>query len=345
MESLFFIGPNSVEWREVADPQLRGPEDVLVRPLAAAACDVDAAIVAGITPYEPPFPLGHEFVGEVVETGGSTLVSVGDRVLVPFQISCGTCAFCARGLTANCLNVPRTSTFGMGEKGGAWGGAFSDLVRVPYANHMLISLPRDISPAVAARVGDNVADGYRSVAGGLARWPGAPVLILCGGIPGLKGSVALYAALAAKVLGAQVVDFYDSNPRRLGIAERLGTIPHEVAEWPRRCGAYPITVDATLHPDGLACALRSTEPGGICTSVAMYFQPLVGVPMTEMYMKGCTLVTGRVQSRALLPEVVELVRSGRLDPDRVDTQVVSWRELDTALLDFETKLVAVREGV
>jgi alcohol dehydrogenase len=341
MQSLQFVAAHRVEWQELPAPAIEKPGDALVRPLAAAACDLDAAILAGLTPYAPPFALGHEFVGEILEAGDDAGVQAGDRVMVPFQISCGSCAFCRRDLTANCTSVPRTSMYGIGEVGGSWGGAFSDVVRVPYARHMLLPLPGEISPSIAARLGDNVADGYRAVADGLARVPGAPVLVLCGGP---KGSVPLYAALAALALGAATVDFYDGNTGRLEIAASLGATPHDVEKWPRRVGAYPVTVDATQQPDGLACALRSTEPGGICTSTSMYFEPLVGVPMTEMYMKGATLTTGRVQSRVLLPEVVELVRSGRLDPGRVPAQEVEWTELSRALLDFDTKLVAVRAG-
>ena len=200
-------------------------------------------------------------------------------------------------------------------------------------------LPANVSPSVAARIGDNVADGYRAVKA-LEDQPGATVLILSGGI---KGSVALYAALAARALGAEQVDFYDADATRLEVARSLGATPHEIDAWPKRVAARAITVDATQDPDGLACALRSTEPGGLCTSTSMYFQPLVGVPMTEMYMKGVTLHTSRVSSRALLPRVLALVESGRLDPERVPADVVPWADLDRALLDFGTKLVAGRD--
>ena len=339
MQSLHYVGSGRVEWRAVRDAEILAADDAVVRPLAAAACDLDAAIVGGVTPYEPPFALGHEFAGEVVAVGEAAKIAIGARVIVPFQISCGECRSCRRGVTSACGAVPRTSMYGIGEKGGSWGGAFSDLVRVPFASHMLMPLPADVSPSVAARIGDNVADGYRAVKA-LEDQPGATVLILSAGI---KGSVALYAALAARALGAEQVDFYDADATRLEVARSLGATPHEIDAWPKRVAARAITVDATQDPDGLACALRSTEPGGLCTSTSMYFQPLVGVPMTEMYMKGVTLHTSRVSSRALLPQVLALVESGRLDPERVPADVVTWADLDRALLDFGTKLIAVRD--
>ncbi len=337
MRALTFTKANHLEWHDDPEPKLQSDTDVLIRPLAAAACDLDAAIIAGLTPYEPPFAIGHEFVGEIIDAGEAAGVAIGDRVALPFQISCGRCAFCQRGLTQNCTEVPRTSMFGLGATGGGWGGAFSDSVRVPYAPHMLIPLDESIAPEVAACLGDNLADGLRAALP-LQETPG-PVLVLSGG---LKGSVPLYAALAAIALGAESVDFYDADKSRLQAAERLGAKPYETTEWPNRLGNYPVTIDATQAPKGLACALRSTAPGGTCTSTSMYFEALVGVPMTEMYMKGVTLRTGRVASRTSLPTVFAMVASGTIDPSQVPVQSVAWNDLDRALLDFDLKLVASR---
>ena len=102
----------------------------------------------------------------------------------------------------------------------------------------------------------------------LEEHPGAAVLILGGAG---AGSVPLYAAAIAVGLGAERVDFHDTDARRLEIARRLGAHPNPVSSWPKRLGSYPITVEACQDPDGLACALRSTEPGGHCTSASIYF--------------------------------------------------------------------------
>jgi threonine dehydrogenase-like Zn-dependent dehydrogenase len=342
MQELTYVEPERVEWREVPEPVLRGAGEALVRPLAVATCDLDAAIVHGQAPFPGPFPLGHESVGEVLAVG-DTVASVrpGDRVAVPFQISCGACAFCARGLTANCTAVPRTSMYGIGAAGGGWGGTFADVVRVPFADHMLVKLPAEVSPAAAASAGDNVADAWRTVAPQLAARPGARVLILAGGG---AGSIPLYAVAIARALGAERVDFHDRDRRRLTLAQALGAEAHPVETWPDRLGSYPITVDSSLDPTGLACALRSTEPGGHCTSISIYFGGPVPVPMLEMYMKGITFTTGRVHSRAVLPAVLELIAAGRIAPERVTTETASWRDAAEAVLHFSTKLVVLHGG-
>lgn len=103
MRQLVFHGPDDLRWEEVAEPRLEDDRDVLVRPVAVARCDLDAPIAMGLYPMAGPFPMGHEMVGEVVDRGDAAgEVSIGDRVVVPFQISCGSCAACTRGFTGSC---------------------------------------------------------------------------------------------------------------------------------------------------------------------------------------------------------------------------------------------------
>ena len=342
MRELTFVGPGQVEWHEVPEPTLQGDGEALVRPIAVATCDLDAAIVRGLSPFPPPFALGHEFAAEVLEVGAAVArIRPGDRIVASFQPCCGSCAFCVRGLTANCLSVARTSMYGVGAAGGNWGGALSDLVRVPFADHMLVEIPAGISPGKAASAGDNVADGWRAVAPQLRQRPRAPVLILSGG---LGGSIPLYAAALAVRLGAERVDFFDREPARLDIARKVGANPSPIETWPNRLGSYPITVDSSWDPEGLACALRSTEPGGFCTSTSIYFGGSVPVPLTEMYMKGVTFGTGRVHSRTILPEILRLIETGQFDPDAIRTETASWGEAPEALLEYTVKLVVVREA-
>src|SRR5579862_515235 len=104
MRQLVFVGPGALEWREAPEPTLDGPGEALVRPIAVATCDLDSAMLRGQVPSAGPFPFGHEFVAEVASIGDEVRgVCVGQRVVVPFAISCSACRMCQRGLTANCL--------------------------------------------------------------------------------------------------------------------------------------------------------------------------------------------------------------------------------------------------
>jgi alcohol dehydrogenase len=341
MQALTYVGPEHVEWREVPEPELGSGRAALVRPVVAATCDLDRAIVHGLTPFPGPFTLGHEGIADVVAIGdGVAAFRPGDRVVLPFQISCGECAFCRRSLPANCTSVPRASMYGTGAVGGDWGGVFADLVHVPYADHMLVPFPPGIDPFAAASASDNLADAWRSVGPPLRERPGAPVLIANGGP---AGSIGLYAAMIAGALGAGQVDLYDRDEQRCEVAARIGATPHHVREWPRRAGAYPITVDASLEAAGLALALRSTEPGGLCTGTSLFFQTELPVPIVEMYMKGITFRTGRTQARAVIPEVLAFLAERRIDPTLVTSETAPWSDAPEALLSYTTKLVLHRE--
>ena len=347
MQQLEIIGAREVEWRDAPDPQLQGDGEAIVRPLAVALCDLDAAFLTGAVPIGDPFPLGHECIAEVVEIGDDVAtVRPGDRVVVPFQISCGGCPACAAGRTGSCTSVPRGSAYGMAPLGGDWGGALADALRVPFADAMLVGLPEGLEPQGLASVADNVPDGFRAVAHPLAAEPGAEVLI----VGGFARSVGIYAAACAVALGAARVLYADSDPDRLARADAVGAEVLEIVAdddgrpaWPSRFGRFPITVDASGQHAGLHTALRSTRADGTCTSVAIYFEPTTPLPLLEMYTRGCTLHTSRCHARAEIPAVLDLITAGRLDPALVTSAVVGFDDAPDALAAPPTKLVLVRE--
>jgi alcohol dehydrogenase len=278
-------------------------------------------------------------VAEVLELGeGVGGLEVGDRVSVPFQISCGTCTSCLRGRSSNCSEVPFMSTYGFGPAVGTWGGFLSEQVCVPYAEHMLVRLPPGLEPASVASASDNISDAWRAVAPGLEREPGGSVLVVGGAG---AGSIGLYAAGIASSLGAESVLYVDPDEGRRATAEALGA--QTIGEMPKRLGPFPTTVDASADPEGLALALRSTAPDGLCTSCAIYFGEQPALPLLEMYTKGITFITGRANAREAIPHVLELAASGALEPQRVTSQTVSWEQAPEALAEGGwTKLVIER---
>ena len=370
--SLTFVRKGRLEWREVPRPTLQGPLEAIVRPIAAARCDGDCVFLfhdysrvlqlgaavhvvdpevreLGARPFAGPFAYGHECVAEVLAIGdGVARVRVGDRVVVPWAISCGTCDRCRRGLTSCCERHPsRLAAYGFGGRIGGWGGMVSDALRVPYADAMLVPLPPGLSPVDLASASDNLPDAWRTVAPHLRAHPGAPVLV----VGGAARSIGLYAAGLAVALGARRVDYVDTEPRRLAIAEALGA--HAVtltrgARWWRRgtppaAGGYPITVDASSRADGLVYAIRAAAPGGVCTAVGFYLRRGTSLPLWHMYLKDTRLHVGVPHPAVDLPEILDFVASGRFDPRRITPRVADWRDAPEALLDRDaTKVVVAR---
>ena len=346
MRALVFRGPIDLAWEDVETPRLIEPRDALVRPIAVARCDLDPAIALGLYPMPAPFVMGHEMVGEVVAVGEAiSNVRLGDKVIVPFQLSCMTCAPCLRGHTNACVNVPSGTAFGLGPHGGIdLGGALAELVRVPWADVMLIPLPEGMDPVVAAGIPDNVSDGYRCVAAPLAERPGAPVLV----VGGLAPSVGLYSVLAALALGSERVVYVDDDAARLELAAAAGAeVIDAKDQWDslKLAERFPIVVDANVLDPGRNFALRSVEPCGVCTSVSGGASSRSNLPLQSMYLKGVRYEIGRVHACATARPVLDLVSSGALDPARIINKVVPFSEAVEGMMLPVVKVVFVNDFV
>jgi len=378
MRQLTYVKKDTLQWWDVKDPELQSPKDAIVRPIAAARCDGDkvflfnnitkpiqaglalhyldpvAIDVLGKNPYQGPLAVGHEGIAEVVSCGEEvSAFKRGDKVIVPWAISCGSCFNCKSGLTSKCSDAGDTylSAYGFGQAMGPWGGMVSDFVRVPFADSMLVAVPEGIDPVSLASASDNIPDGWRTVAPFLKKRPEAPVLI----VGGAAESIGLYAAGIAVALGSSKVDYMDYLKPRLDIAEALGANPIEIpkqrrAAWyrkqaPRRNGDYPISVDASANPDGLRFAIRSLAPGGFCTSVGYYFQKGVSIPLMQMYANCSTLHTGISHPRADLPELLELIKSNKFQPAKITTVLSNWEDAHEAFLERTTKVIVHRPSI
>jgi threonine dehydrogenase-like Zn-dependent dehydrogenase len=337
---LMIGGVASVHWQEADDPAPPDGEAAIVRPVAVATCDLDVAVLQGRYPAPgAPYPFGHEGVADVVAVGPEVrAVAPGDRVVVPFQISCGRCAPCRRGRTGNCASHPRLSTYGLGSIGGyEWGGLLADLAVVPHADAMLVPLPAGVDAVSVASASDNLPDAWRAVAPHLADNPGANVLVV-GGDDG-PNSIGLYAAGIAVALGAGRVVYHDHSPARLGIAAALGA---ECSEGPppRKLGAFDITVDASGNEAGLRCVLNSTAFDGTCSSVSVYLED-PRLPLFTMYSRCCTLHIGRAHARPAIPALLDLILAG-FNPSLVTSAVLPWDDAAEALQAPPMKLVLSR---
>jgi alcohol dehydrogenase len=345
MQQLTFVEPNSLEWWEVPVPVLRTGNDAIVKPLAVARCDLDSAIVIGAFPIKGPFGFGHEMTAEIVEVGDAVSgFRPGDRVIVPFQINCGECRNCRRGWTNACENEAPYAAYGLGTRlEDDYGGALSDLVRVPYADAMLMSLPETISPEAGAGLSDNVADGYRTVAQGLLDFPGEPVLIA----GGLGQSVGLYATYAAVAMGSSRVVYVDFDEQRLTKARAAGAETLKISSYDdvrRHDDDFLITVDATGLSGGLNYALRSTAPCGFLTGITGGLQPTTELELPGAYRRGVTYNVSRVHGRREMPHTLCHACSGKVDPMAIVDRVVSFEESAEAMLDPAQKIIFSRSA-
>jgi len=148
VRALYYDGGGGLEWRDDRAPTLEVPTDALVRPIAVSTCDLDQTIIHGSVPgSEQPFAIGHEGVGEVLEVGEAvTDIVPGDIAAVPYHVSCGRCDRCVEELPLFCRAVADggLAVYGI-PVGPDYGGLFSELIRVPFADHSLLRLPPEPS--------------------------------------------------------------------------------------------------------------------------------------------------------------------------------------------------------
>ncbi|HJW00389.1 MAG TPA: alcohol dehydrogenase catalytic domain-containing protein [Arthrobacter sp.] len=370
MRELNFISTGKLEWIERIDPKLITGDDAIVRPIVVGRCDGDAlpihhrvsrAMQAGLktglidpavggicgpVPFRGPFAIGHEAIAEVVETGPYVKnLNVGDKVVVPWSVSCGRCGMCRRGLTSKCTiarDGRAIAAYGFGPACGPYGGMVADLVRVPFAEHMLVPLPDGLDPLRVAAASDNLSDGWRTVVPQLRTRPGATVLVLGGG----GKSIGLYAAGLAVAHGASRVDYVDTSPRRLEVAESLGAGAHQRSGKSAIPGSgYDIVVEASSTGSGIRDAIRATAIGGICTAIGYYVGTNTGIPLMHMYANDITLHLGVSHPRAVLPELLDWVHSNSFPAEKVTSHLADFDDAPSAYAEHTTKLVLHRPAL
>jgi alcohol dehydrogenase len=369
VRELQFIRSGRLAWRERDAPSVQDPGDAIVRPFIAGRCDGDTVpihrpvsramqagmaigaidpvvgCICGAVPFKGPFAIGHECVAQVVAVGtGVQHIRVGQTVVVPWAVSCGTCAQCRRGLTSKCATTTSRAlaAYGFGPASGPWGGMIVDELRVPFADHMLVPVPAGVPPLRVAAAGDNLADAWRSVVAPLGERPVASVLIIGGGAK----SIGLYAAGLAVAHEASVVDYLDDDPERRRIAESFGARALPLLR--RRATTttrYDVVVEASSRAAGLRRAIRSLAPGGICTAVGYYLAAGTRVPLMRMYATDATLRLGVSHARAVLPDLLAFVARTGYAAEHVTTLTADWNDAPTAYAARTTKVVLQRDAL
>lgn len=222
MKALVYNGPRDVQVKEMPDATIEKPTDVLVRITSTNICGSDLHMYEGRTEMETGRILGHENMGEVIAVGKAVdRVKVGDMVCLPFNIGCGFCENCERGLSGFCLTCnPGTAGAAYGFAGmGPYSGGQAELLRVPYGDYNCLVLPEDAREKENDYVmlSDIFPTGYHATE--LAQMKVGDSVVIYG-----AGPVGLMAATSAFVKGASRVFVVDSHKDRLALAEKIGAI-------------------------------------------------------------------------------------------------------------------------
>ena len=355
MKALTFHGAKDVRVETVADPVLVDSDDIILRVTATAICGSDLHIYRGKIPMmQNGDILGHEFMG-VVEDVGAAVVKVkrGDRVVIPFTISCGDCFFCKRTLFAACettntgrgaiMNKKHTragaALFGYSHLYGGVAGGQAELVRVPKGNVGPLVIPRtSLSDEKVLFLSDILPTGYQAAVNAEIR-QGSTVAVFG------AGPVGLMAAASARMLGAERIFMVDHHAYRLAFAAAtygVETINFDEVDDPAELiidrtddrgvdatidavgfeakGSTLETVLTTLKLEGssgksLRQAMAATRRGGIVSVPGVYAGFIHGFLFGDAFEKGLTFKSGQTHAQRFMPDLLERIDRGDLNPE------------------------------
>src|SRR5579875_1221859 len=223
MKAVVYRGPRQVAIEDVPDPKIERPTDAIVRITSTNICGSDLHMYEGRTDFEQGRVFGHENLGVVLEVGPAVeRIKPGDYVCLPFNISCGHCRNCERGLTNYCLNANEPgvagAAFGFADMG-PWQGGQAEFLRVPWADFNALRLPEDAEEKQDdyVMVADIFPTGWHATR--LAGLEPGETIVIYGG-----GPVGLMAAYSATIQGACKVMVVDRHPDRLRLAASIGAV-------------------------------------------------------------------------------------------------------------------------
>jgi 2-desacetyl-2-hydroxyethyl bacteriochlorophyllide A dehydrogenase len=298
-------GAGRVRLAEGPDPVLPGPDGAVVAIEASAICGSDLHFYDGDIPVGAGFPIGHEFIGTVMEVGRDVQrFRAGDRVLTASVAGCGHCDGCATGDPVTCVDGPQV--FGSGTLGG--GQATS--VAVPSADFQMLAIPDGVDDRAALLLTDNLNTGWIG-AQRADTPPGGTVVVL-----GL-GAVGLCAVRSALALGAGRVLAVDPVAGRRTLAAESGAIPVEgptvqaVMEATGGRGAHSV-IDAVALDATLDDAFNCVRPGGTVSVIGVHDLDPYPLPILMALFRSVTLRMTTAPVHQTWTELIPLVTSGRL---------------------------------
>ena len=368
MLAMSYQGPKNVKAVKKPDPKIMHPNDVVLKVKRSAICGSDLHLYFGmVADTRVGTTFGHEFTGVVEEVGSSVeSLKVGDRIMVPFNISCGRCYYCQRSLFGNCELTNPSATVAAGVYGyshttGGYDGGQAQYVRVPFADVGPMKIPDDMHDEDVLFLTDAFPTGYMAAEMGSIR-PGDTVI--CFG----AGPVGLFAAKSAFLMGAGRVIVVDRLNYRLEFAqgytgceivnfEEVDDIIVTLKKMTEGRGA-DVCIDAVgLDASGsnfqsftgkvmmmqagaataIDWAIDSVRKAGHVSIVGVYGPPWNMIPIGTAMNKGITMRMNQCHVKRYMPHLLQLIREGHVDPKAIITHRAGIEEVDDAYHIFANK--------
>ena len=378
MKALCWQGRTRVSVERVNDPSILNPRDAIVRITRTAICGSDLHLYDGYIPtMEPGDVLGHEFMGEVMETGPEVKkVKKGDRVVVPFTISCGQCFFCKNQMWSACDNTnpnawmmekmygySGSALYGYSHMMGGYAGGQAQYARVPFADIGCLPVPEELEDEKVLFLSDIFPTGYMAAEN--CDLKGGEVVAIWG-----CGPVGQFTIRSAFMLGAERVIAIDRFPERLKMAraaeadvinyEEVDDLVEEL-KWMTGGRGPDACVDAVgleAHGVGVAAAydyskqrmkvafdrpivlrqvMQACRKGGVVSIPGVYGGMLDKVPFGGAFGKGLIFKMGQTHMHRYMEPLLRRIQNGEIDPSFVITHRLGLDEAPGAYKTFRDK--------
>jgi threonine dehydrogenase-like Zn-dependent dehydrogenase len=377
MKALCYIDKQHVDVQDVRDPSIINPRDAVVRITSTAICGSDLHLYGGFVPaLEKGDILGHEFMGEVVEIGREVKnLKIGDRVVVPFTISCGNCFFCERELYSLCENSNPNAwmaekmwghspcgIYGYSHMLGGYAGGQAQYARVPFADVGPIKVPAGVPDEQMLFLSDVFPTGYMAAENCNIQLGDTVAVWGC-------GPVGQFAVKSAFLLGAERVIAIDRLPERLNMAREASgaevlnymeaDIPDALREMtggrgPDACidavgmeanGHVSTTYDRvkqalmleTDRPAALREAIMTCRNGGTVSIPGVYGGFIDKVPFGSVMNRSLTIKTGQTHVQKYMRPLLERIERGEVDPSFIITHRLRLEDAPLGYAMFRAK--------
>lgn len=373
MRALCWHGREDIRCDTVPDPKIQHDGDVIIKVTSCAICGSDLHLMGGFVPgMKSGDVMGHETMGEVVEVGSSVKkLKKGDRVVIPFTISCGECRMCKSGLFSLCTvsnpagkeqakitGYPTAGLFGYSHNYGGFPGGQAEYLRVPYADVGPIKVPDGLTDEQVLFLSDIFPTGYMAAEN--CGIKGGETIVVFG-----CGPVGQFAIKSCFLLGAERVIAVDAVPERLALARASGAetlvytddnLHEQIVELTNGEGPDAVIdavgleshgsggiletiqskLTATERPYAFTQAVKAVRPGGVVSLPGVFIGPVLA-PMGNIVGKGLTLKTGQTHVQRYLKPLMQRIEKGEIDPSFLVTHRVNLSEGPEAYKTFRDK--------
>lgn len=366
MKAVTFQGAKDIQVKQVEDPTLQKKDDIIVRITSTAICGSDLHIYLGAVPAHKDYVIGHEPMGIVEEVGSEvTKVKKGDRVVLPFNISCGHCYYCQHDMESQCDNsnphkemADTGAYFGFTERYGNYPGGQAELLRVPYGNFVPFVIPEscEVEDEGLLFMSDVLPTAYWSVENAGVKKGDTVVVLGC-------GPVGLMTQKFAWMKGAKRVIAVDNLPYRLNHAKKINNVEIINFEQHKDTGFYikeitkggaDVVIDC-VGMDGKKTMVEAVEQklklqGGTLSALQMGLSSirkfgtlqLTGIygsiynmfPLGDVFERNITLKGGQAPVIHYMPMLFDKITKGELDPTEIITHKVPLEQASEAYKMF-----------